>query len=193
MKTVLFVPGFQEDISSRDYVKTIKAIEQSGYKVKFVDIHWLRTTIDNWVEEFNAVYDAYDPKDTILAGFSYGAMTVFMSAANRNPAELWLFSLSPYFIEDIENDSFNQSWLKSIGHRRVDAFKKLSFSKLIKRITSKILFFYGDLELKKWPDISYREDVIRKLPMMKIRIAIGAQHDVTSDAYIDAIKEEIRI
>jgi len=38
MKTVLFVPGFQEDESSRDYQSTITAIQKKGYKVVFVPI-----------------------------------------------------------------------------------------------------------------------------------------------------------
>ena len=191
MKTVLFVPGFQEDITSRAYSKTIEAIEQSGYNVEFVDIQWLRTVIDDWVTEFNTTYGSYDPKNTILAGFSYGAMTVFMAAVNRAPSELWLFSLSPYFIEDIESESFNQAWLRHIGHRRVDSFKKLSFISLAKRISTKTHYFYGDLELRKWPDIGYRNELVKKLSNADTVIAIGAEHDVATETYIEAIKKVI--
>jgi len=189
MKTVLFVPGYQEDIDSRDYRATIRAIEKKGHKVKFVPINWRRTTIDQWVEEFDRVYEKYDPKETILAGFSYGAMTVFMAATKRNPSALWLFSLSPYFIEDIESKTFNQSWLNRLGHRRVDAFKKLSFTKLVKKIAAHTVLFYGDLELKTFPDISYRDRATKALPEIKKVIIKGAKHDVASDVYTKAIEE----
>src|ERR1700745_701040 len=102
MKTVLFVPGYQEDIKSRDYTSTVRTIEKQGYKVKFVPINWVRTTIDNWVDELEAVYSKHDPADTILAGFSFGAITAFVAAVKQNPFELWLFSLSGYFDEDVK-------------------------------------------------------------------------------------------
>lgn len=191
MKTVLFIPGFQEDINSRDYAKTIKAIEKAGYKVKFVDINWKRTVIAHWIDDFNAVYENYDPKTTILAGFSYGAMTAFMAATTRNPAELWLLSLSPYFAEDIASETFNKAWLKHIGHRREDSFKTLFYKNLIKRINSKIIFFYGEVELTTFPDITYRHKIARASSNMQTILIPDAKHDVTSQVYIDAIKREI--
>ncbi|MFZ2126204.1 MAG: alpha/beta hydrolase [Candidatus Microsaccharimonas sp.] len=191
MKTVLFVPGYQEDIDSRDYRATIRAIEKKGYKVKFVPINWVRTTIDHWVEEFDRLYEKYDPKETILAGFSYGAMTVFLSAIKKNPSALWLFSLSPFFSEDLKSEGFKQSWLRQVGHRRVDTFKKLSFTKLVKKISVDTILFYGDMELKTWSDISYRDRATKALPKMKKVIIKGAKHDVSSNTYIAAIKETI--
>lgn len=117
MKTVLFVPGYQEDLTSRDYNATIKAIEKRGYKVEFVPIQWTRTTITNWVKELDKAYSNHDQSQTILAGFSYGAMTAFVSATKRNPSELWLFSLSPYFAEDLISKNMKQAWLNNIGQR----------------------------------------------------------------------------
>ena len=191
MKTVLFVPGSGEDMNSRDYAATIQAIENKGYKVRFVDIQWSRRTIEQWVSEFNLVYAEYDPKDTILAGFSFGAMIAYMAAVERNPSQLWLFSLSPYFIEDIESSGMKQSWLNNIGHRREAAFRKLRFADLQKKINSKTLFFYGDLELPKWPDISYRELPIEKSTDAVIKIAKAVGHDVAHENYIQAIVENI--
>lgn len=191
MKTVLFVPGFQEGITSRDYAKTITAIKTAGYKVKFVSINWLRTTIEQWVEELDEAYRQYDPKDTILAGFSFGAMTALMSSAKRHPSALWLFSLSPYFSEDLADETFKKSWLEYIGHRRVASFKKLPFYWFAKDIPLNTIFFYGELELKLWPDINYRHKITKKMPGAKEIIIPHAKHDVTSDVYVKAIKETI--
>lgn len=192
MKTVLFIPGFQENIKSRDYPKTIRAIENAGYKVVSVDINWRRTTIRHWTDEFNAVYQKYDPENTILAGFSYGAMTAFVVAAKRSPAELWLFSLSPYFAEDISHKTFNKSWLKYIGHRREDDFKTLSYRYLIELISSKIKFFYGEVELKTFSDISYRHKIAHNSSNMETILIPDAKHDVASDVYVDAIANALQ-
>lgn len=101
MKTVLLLPGFRESIDYRDYKSVIKAIETKGYKVRFIPINWNKTLLRDWTRELEAVYSTLDAKTTILAGFSYGSMTAFMAATKRNPSELWLFSFSPYFSDDM--------------------------------------------------------------------------------------------
>lgn len=192
MKTVLFAPGYQEDLKSRDYSATIRAIEECGYKVIFVPIQWSRTTITHWVDELDAVYAEHDPEQTILAGFSYGAMTAFMSAAKRNPSELWLFSLSPYFAEDLVSKSMNRAWLKRIGHRRVEAFSGLKFKKLAKNIDCKTLLFTGQLEIDKWPVIGERASAAHRLLKNNELIIIeAAGHDVANEAYVAAIKKSL--
>ena len=192
MKVVLFVPGFQEDIKSRDYASTIAAIEMKGYTVKFVPINWMRTTIEQWVEQLDKAYSKHDPKDTILAGFSYGSMTAFMSAVKRNPSELWLFSLSPYFEEDLVSKNMKVAWLKAIGHRRVTAFSKLNFKKLAQRIQCKTLLFVGQLEIDKFPSIWVRSNKAHQLlESNELSIVQGAGHDVTNKNYIEAIVKNI--
>ena len=188
MKTVLFVPGYQEDLKSRDYASTISAIEERGYKVVFVSINWKRTTIDQWVDEFDAVYSKYDPKQTIIAGFSFGAMTAFVAATKRNPFELWLFSLSPYFLEDINSPDMKKSWLNIIGHRRVSAFSKINFNKLAAKIECRTLLFIGEIEMNKWSGMKKRNTVAHKqLKNNQLTIVQGVGHDVTNDKYIEAI------
>lgn len=192
MKTVLFIPGFKEDINSRDYKSTIKAIEGSGYKVHFISIRWNRTTIEGWLKELETEYSKHDPKDTILAGFSFGAMTAFVAAAKQNPAELWLFSLSPYFHEDIHSKYMKKSWLNHIGHRRVSAFDKLNFKNLAKTIQCKTLIFAGQAELDKWPDMKSRTLTAEKLLRgSKLLTIDGVGHDVADKLYINAIKQAI--
>ena len=191
MKTVLFIPGFQEDLTSRDYAKTIHVIERAGYDVKFVPINWFRTTIEQWVDELNAVYDQYEPADVILAGFSYGAMTAFMAATKRSPAAVWCFSMSPFFREDLTQLGYFTSWLKAIGRHRQESFMKLEFARLVKLISSDMLFFYGETELKHWTDITYRHSVVAKIPRAQEIFIPHAKHDVTGDPYIEAIASTI--
>lgn len=192
MKTVLFIPGFKEDIKSRDYPAVIAAIKNSGYKVEFVQVNWVRTVIDDWVKELDDIYAKHDPKNTILTGFSYGAMTAFMSATKRNPAELWLFSLSPYFAEDIKSKDMKPTWLKQIGHRRVTAFSKLNFKKLANTIQCKTLLITGEAEMKKWPVLAHRTGMAYKLQSNSTLVTVPETgHDVGNERYIQAIEKAL--
>jgi len=192
VKTVLFVPGYQEDLSSRDYAATILAIKKRGYKVKFVPIRWPYTTIEQWVDELDKTYNEYESSNTILAGFSYGAMTAFMSATKRNPSELWLFSLSPYFSDDLKSINMKQTWLKGIGQRRVTTFSKLDFKQLAKSVHCKVLLFAGQLEIDTWPVIGERTaDAHQRLKNSRLIKIKDAGHDVANKQYIAAIEKTI--
>lgn len=190
MKTVLFIPGFKEDLTTRDYKATIKGIESKGYKVKFILIQWDRTTIIDWVKQAEAEYVKLDPKETILAGFSYGSMTAFMVAAKTNPSELWLFSLSPYFSDDIPK--LKKSWKNNIGHRRVDTFAQLNFAELAKTIHCPTLIIAGEIENQTYPLLQARSETAHKLiENSRYFVVTGAGHDVADAGYIKAIREAV--
>lgn len=190
MKTVLFVPGFREDLKSRNYNSTIDAINNKNYVVQFVPINWQRTVISDWVKELDNVYGKCDPKETILAGFSFGSMTAFMSATKKNPVELWLFSFSPYFSDDMPK--MKKSWLNEIGHRRADAFRELDFNVLAKSIKCKTLILAGEVEISKYPLIGNRsEDARKAIKNSTLVVVPKADHDVTDKNYIYAIEKAI--
>jgi dienelactone hydrolase len=190
MKTVLLLPGNKQSIETHPYNKTVEAIKKAGYKVKFITIQWKYTTINDWVAQLHEEYKKYDPKNTILAGFSFGSMTVFLEATRRPPAELWLFSLSPYFAEDLPN--LKDKWKEGIGKKRVKVFSELRFNDLVKKISSKTLIFAGDQEIKRYLQLSYRfEDAHAKIKNSKFIVAKGVGHDVTNPNYIDAIVKNI--
>ncbi len=190
MKTVLFVPGFRETLASHNYQGVLEAIKGKGYKVKFVAIHWVKTTIEDWVEELDKEYSKYNSAETILAGFSFGAMTAFLAATKRNPIELWLFSFSPYFADDIPK--MKKSWLNNIGRRRADAFRKLDFNTLAKNITCKTLIMVGEVEAKKYPLVEIRAQKARKAIAKNTCVIVhNCDHDVTDKTYIQAIKGAI--
>lgn len=190
MKTVLFVPGFQENIDSRNYKATIGTITEKGYEVKFVPINWKRTVISDWVKQLENEYDKHDAKNTILAGFSYGSLTAFMAAIKRNPVELWLFSFSPYFSDDIPK--MKKSWLQGIGKRRTEAFRQLNFKQLSRSIQCKTLILYGEKEAKKYPLIGNRAEIAHKtIQTSKLIKVPNAGHDVSDFNYLASIKEAI--
>lgn len=190
MKTVLLVPGNRETLDNMPYAKLIKAIEKAGYRVKFIPINWKYTYQQDWLAQLEQEYNKLDPKNTVLVGFSFGSMVVFMEAAKRPPAELWLFSLSPYFAEDLPR--LKDKWKNDVGKRRIKYFEGVEFDELAKNMTSKTLIFAGSEELKRYPDLAYRfEDAHIKIPGSKFIVAEGVGHEVTHPNYIKAIVENI--
>ena len=190
MKTVLFVPGFKEDLNYRNYKLTIEAIKSKGYKVKFIPINWFKTDITDWVSELDKVYLKLKPENIILAGFSFGSMTAFISATKTNPYELWLFSFSPYFSDDIPK--LKKTWLAYIGHRRIALFNNLDFTELAKSIKCKTLIFYGEVEARKYPLIGNRSKIASKHIKHSVLIVVpNSGHDVTNENYIKSIKDNI--
>lgn len=190
MKTVLLVPGFQEDLETRDYRSVLGAIEARGYRAQFIPIQWKRTTIEDWVKELEAEYSKHDPKDTILAGFSYGSMTAFVAAAKRLPAELWLFSLSPYFSDDLPK--LKKSWKDGIGHRRVTAFSKLDFDNLASSITCPTIIMLGSVEANKYPHLAKRALIAKERIKNNHYVVVDdAGHDIADKNYVAAISRTI--
>lgn len=183
MKTVLFIPGFGEGLESRDYRSVLQAFESKNYQAVFVPIKWERTDLGHWLKEFNKTYREYDPSQTILAGFSFGAVTAFAAAAERQPAELWLCSLSPYF----DSDNPKKSWLTFIGKRRAQAFAALDFPALTGKISCPTKVMYGALEVE---EVKHRARKAHALIKNSQLIEVpGAKHDIAASAYIEAIKK----
>ncbi len=122
MKAFL-IPGNGEDLKSRDYQAVLNMYKELGYEPKFVTIDWKYKTIDDWVGQVKAEIPEKDLKESILSGFSWGSMIALTIAANyTNPKKLLLYSLSPYFAEDLPH--VKGTWLKWAGKRRVATFKK---------------------------------------------------------------------
>lgn len=188
MKTVLFVPGWRENFNSRDYQSVLSVIEANGYKTRFITIDWNRTNISDWVNELGIIYDQYDPRQTILAGFSYGAMATFVAATRRRPSELWLFSLSPYFSDDIPK--LNDGDKKIVGKKRIEEFSHLSFAELARKLTN--------VKTKIWVGSEERPLTIKQAEIAHaliensaLVIVNGAKHDVSDKRYVDAIKNNL--
>lgn len=189
---MLLVPGFTEDINTRDYPKLIKAIEKCGYKVKFIPIKWKYTNINDWVAQLHEEYLKHDPKNAILAGFSFGAMTVFVEAAHRQPSELWLFSLSPYFNGDYwQQDSIKErkQVLRIVGKKRLEVFAAIDFERTSTKISCPTFIFVVEketLSIKKRANLT-----LKKLKNSKLIVAEGAGHDVAHPNYVNAITKNI--
>jgi pimeloyl-ACP methyl ester carboxylesterase len=185
MKTVLFIPGFRDNLHDRDYSAVLKIFELKGYRTKFVPITWHRTDLTDWLKEFNKTYKNFDSKDVVIAGFSFGAITAFAAAAERNPAELWLCSTSPYF----EGDNPIQSDLQFIGKKRAEVFDNTDFPKLAKQIKCPTKILYGELEGE---GIKHRAIQADKLIPNSTLIEIQrTRHEIAAKNYLKTFAENI--
>ncbi len=187
MKTVLFVPGFMEDYASRDYETLLADIESKGYRAQFVSIAWRRTVIDDWVGELHEVYGTHNPKHTVLAGFSFGALVALLAASQRQPAALWLCSLSPFFAEDMPD--LKVAWMHDIGERRAARFRKLSFSAIVPKVGCPILLAGGANEVP--PVAKRRNQAAEAWPHAVSCVAPDCAHDVTNPHYRQTLLEHI--
>lgn len=154
MQTVLFVPAYDHWLPADD-ATVIAALEQKGYEVKFISLDW-NEGIDKWKEKLTKEYKKYDPKETIIAGHSLGGTTAFVVAATaeKPPAQLWLFSLSARFAEDMPRLSAKD--LACTTPFQNNVFKKIHFHELVPHISCKTLLFIGEEERKKFPIMAAR-------------------------------------
>jgi predicted alpha/beta hydrolase family esterase len=188
MKAYL-IPGWGEDLNDRDYSSVLATYKKCGYAPQFVPINWKHRTIDDWTEEVKLKITKQDLQSSLLSGFSWGAMTALVLAAEyQNPKRLLLFSLSPYFAEDLP--SLKKWWLDAAGKRRVANFKKLPMASLAAKINCPTIIFAG---LKEGKQIEKRaREANLKIKKSKLIMLDGVKHDVADPRYIEAIRKALK-
>ncbi|MDO8591581.1 MAG: alpha/beta hydrolase [bacterium] len=185
MKAFL-IPGNGEDLRSRDYQAVLDMYKQLGYEPKFVSIDWKYKTIDDWVEQAKKKIPASDIKNSLLSGFSFGSMIALAIAAEVNPKRLLLFSLSPYFKEDMPLPPSYEKWA---GKRKIENFKHISFDKLAAQIDCPTMLFVGSKEVSKYADTNHRSSEAKKrIKDSKLVVVKDVGHDAADPKYIEAIK-----
>ena len=161
-----------------------------GYAVEFVPIQWHRTMQKQWLQTLHERYRQYDPAETILAGFSFGACIAFLAACEQAPSELWLFSLSPSFAECAEYWS-KRNW-RTIGKRRLEYAKQVSLVAAAQRIACPVQIFVGSEEFIKWPEMKLVFDTaVQHIPTVHGTVVKGAGHAVDDPRYVAAVCDAI--
>ena len=187
MKAYL-IPGNGENLKSRDYQAVLNIYKELGYEPKFVPIDWKYKTIDDWVEQVKEKIPKRDLTNSLLSGFSFGSIIALSIAAEINPKQLLLFSLSPYFKEDFP---IPKSWQVWAGKKRVKNLRKLSFNKLAAKIKCPTILFVGDKEIKRYGDRRDRE-AHRRIAGSRYIIIPSVGHDVGDPKYVEAIRKELQ-
>jgi len=187
MKAYL-IPGAFEDIKSRNYQAVLDVYKNLGYQPKFIKIDWKYKTIDDWVQQTKLAIPKKDLENSLLSGFSYGAVTALVLAARvANPKTLLLFSLSARFKEDIHK--LKPKALKKISKRRLKDFEELSFEQLAAKINCSTSIFIGAKEQKEPVMKNRSRDAKTKIPSSQLIVIDGVNHDVGDPLYVAAIKK----
>jgi pimeloyl-ACP methyl ester carboxylesterase len=146
--------------------------------------------MNDWVPEAEAQIKGADASQTLLIGFSYGAMISSVLATRHPFGRVFLCSLSPYFAEDIPRAK--KSWLTMVGHRRVSVFERLPFASIVKDYKAKqTTVFAGEVEMakRKFPMLGERGRAAgAQLPHTHFVAVPGAGHDISHANYRAAIK-----
>lgn len=188
MKAYL-IPGNGENLKSRDYQAVLNTYKELGYEPEFVSIDWKYKTIDDWVEQVRQQIPASNIKSSLLSGFSFGSMIALAIAAGVNPKQLLLFSLSPYFKEDMPLPEKYQKWA---GKRKVENFKHFSFNELASKIKCSTRLFIGSKEISKYKEMDHRSSEAKKrINNNKLVVVKDVGHDIGDPKYIEAIKKEL--
>jgi pimeloyl-ACP methyl ester carboxylesterase len=191
MMKAYLIPGAFEDLKSRNYQAILEAYKKSGYQAQFIEVDWKYKTIEDWVKQVRNAIPKEDLPNSLLSGFSWGAMIALAVAAEASPKQLFLFSLSPYFAEDLPH--VKKPWFKWAGKHRTAAFKSFYMNELAAKIDCPTTLFIGSKEVSKYSDVKKRTNEAHKRIKNSRKVEIkGVGHDVADLLYIEAIKKELR-
>lgn len=188
MKAYL-IPGWGEDLKDRDYQAVLDVYKNAGYKAELISVDWNYKTIDDYVDEVRKKISKKDLRDSLLSGFSWGAMIALVLAAEyQSPKKLLLFSLSPYFAEDLPR--LKKSWIDGVGKARLKAFKNLPMEPLAKKVNCPTLIFAGTQE---GAELEHRvKEAHRLVTGSKLFMLDGVKHDVADRRYVEALRKELK-
>lgn len=180
-----FIPGWGEILTDRNYQAVLDVYKEAGYEPEFINIDWNYKLIDDWVEEVKGKISKKDLESSLLSGFSFGAMiSLVLAAKYARPQKLLLFSLSPYFAEDIPK--LKKSWISGIGKRKTENFNKLQFAPIAQKIKSPTSIFVG---IKEGKEIERRAKGAEKyIKNSKLITIDDVGHDVANPTYVKEIK-----
>lgn len=179
------IPGGGESPKRLACRKIAQWFQQAGFKPVPVFIAWKRHTMSEYVAQF---LRQHKPRaNSIMLGFSFGAMISFIAASRVKPKLLLLCSLSPYWAEDLQR--LRRSWRNSIGKRREADLKSISFHRVAKSVRCKTVLFVGNKEGK---EVLHRVKTAHKALKNSILIVIDdAKHDLGQNEYLVAVKQVI--
>ncbi|HXY18153.1 MAG TPA: alpha/beta hydrolase [Candidatus Nitrosopolaris sp.] len=191
MKAYL-IPGAFEDVKSRGYRALLDTYKELGYQPEFVRIDWKYKTIDDWVEQVKSEIPKENVQSSLLSGFSWGSMIALAVAAEHtNPKKLLLFSLSPYFAEDLPH--VKKPWFRWAGKNRISTFKNFYMNELADKIDCPTVIFIGSKEVSKYSDMRRRtREAHKRIKGSRLVIIDGVKHDVADPKYVAAIKETLK-
>jgi pimeloyl-ACP methyl ester carboxylesterase len=181
-KKIYIIPGFGENKKDKPYLELIKFFESKNFEVIFYEPKWSRNTIEKWLNDFEEVLKNDTADNSMVFGFSFGALIAVLSTKTHKFSKLILCSLSPYFSDNIK--LLPALAEKYLGKRRMIAFEKQDFPKDIK---IPVIFLVGSKEKELFPNDSKKYYDLWQ-GSKKFILVSDAEHDISNQNYISAIK-----
>lgn len=181
---VLYVPGKGTSRANYPYDKILRKIQRRGHQTTFCHVAWPRSAVvGDWLDQVRPTYLQCDPAQTILVGFSFGAMIAFLLAAERPPAAFISCSMPSYFAEDLPLVPLR--WVRQLTPQRYASFKELHFNDIAPKVTYPTRFVIGGRE-PGWGQQRSRT-ASKLLPDSKLLVAQGVGHAPAAWPYITAL------
>ena len=188
-KIVYIIPGYGESHKRQaGYDKVADMFRKKGIEPIHIEINWRsgkRQPFENYLKQFLKRYKR--PKNTkiYVLGFSFGALTAFLSEPKMKPAAIILCSLSPYFEEDLPKlpKSWSRWWKKYYPD------SNYSFHELAPLIRTTVFMVVGDKEnLVVRQRARSAKRLIKKSTLV---VATGAKHRISQKEYLVGVKKII--
>jgi pimeloyl-ACP methyl ester carboxylesterase len=190
VKTFFIIPGFAQKANHKGFRYIKNFLTQKGFRVVVADMTWQRRTLSDYAKEFEEIYTKEKSATNYVLGFSYGAVTAFLTANELKPKKIFLCSLSSAFKEDMRSI---KPWVaKYLGKGRVEDSKLLSGRALAKGLNVPSVIFYGEKEGKQYPQLKKRCTETAKLAKnSKLVVAPSAPHQIDHSEYKKALLAEL--
>lgn len=187
-KKLYIVPGFGGHASDKYYQQVRKYAQENGYTVIPVPIQWRWTTIDRWIKDFEEVVDKKTVEQSVVLGFSLGALVAVLVSTKFSFKKMIICSLSPYFQEDLPKLPILAH--EALGKRRMNAFRVHPFPLLTQR--TPISFIIGDKDFHLAIERTQQAYKMWRCNKKNIKILQGVGHTIASPEYLKEIKKHLK-
>lgn len=188
MKKVVFIlPGYFDSATELGYQEIGKCFSSLGYKVVFVEIIWKYKRVKDYLKQLTDLYQKEKGDKNIIFGFSFGALISYLGVPLLKPDALYLCSIAPYFKEDL--DFIPNEDKITIGKKRLEDIKNLSFDAIVDQIVCPVTIFFGENEqmfVKRRVQLAKE-----KIKNCKVIEVPNAGHNISDINYIDRVIKEI--
>lgn len=186
-RAAYIIPGFSHRTTEPAYVSIAEAFAARGYQPVPIDIPWRRMGIGGYVRFACAQIAARPASDSVILGFSLGAMCAVAAAPELRPRAQILCSLMPLYAEDQPHQSLPMrawAWRVYLGRRKV------SYPDVDGQGWPPTTFIYGEREHRI---IQQRVRDAREVrfPGAKTLVVPGARHAIANAEYLATVHDVI--
>ncbi len=188
MKYLFIVPGFGETGKESCYKEISKCAKSKGFKSITISVVWDRNTLSTWIKEVKKILDKYsreELRESIILGFSFGALISQEIAKDIIFDKVISCSCSPYYKENLKY--FPKEVYVFFGKKRMKDFENYSINSYKKSKIRNFIAFFGE---KDWDIGQKTSKKISEYLGGAFQIIPETEHEL-SPLYIKKIQNKI--